>query len=188
MHEVSDFKKGLKILIDGQPFKVVDFQHVKPGKGNQFTRTKLQNILTGTNLERTFRSGEKFEVPDVEIKEMNYLYTDDTGFNFMDMESFEQISMNENEVSSAAQFLIENLKVSILFFNERAVAVEVPKTVNLRVAETDPGLKGNTVQGGTKPAKLETGLIVTVPLHINVGDLLKIDTTEASYSERVNES
>lgn len=186
MHDLSNFKKGLKVMVDGQPYKVVDFQHVKPGKGNQFTRTKLQNLLTGANLERTFKSGEKFEVPDVEYKEMNFLYKDDTGFNFMEMETFEQIAMNENEVGEAAQYLTENLKVNIMFYNERAVSIELPKTVNLKVVQTDPGIKGNTVQGGTKPATLETGLVVMVPLHIAEGDTLKVDTTEGSYNERVN--
>ena len=186
MYGTSDFKKGLKVLIDNQPYSIVDFQHVKPGKGNQFTRTKLKNLLTGSNLEKTFKSGEKFGVPDVMTKDCSFLYQDDVGFHFMDKENYEQHMMNEKDVSDAANFLIENLDVSVIFFNERAIGVDLPNTVVLKVAETDPGVKGNTVTGGSKPAKMETGLTVQVPLHISEGDSLKIDTREGHYIERVN--
>jgi elongation factor P len=187
MYDTSDFKKGLKLLIDGSPYTVVDFQHVKPGKGNQFTRTKLRNLLTGSNLERTFKSGEKFEVPNVETKEMTFLYKDDSGYNFMDQTNFEQILMNAEEIGENTNYLTENLIVMILLFNEKPVAVEVPKAVNLRVAQTDPGVKGDRVTGATKPATLESGLVTNVPLHINEGDLLRIDTTSGAYVERVNQ-
>lgn len=186
MHETSDFKKGLKIMVEGSPYSVVDFQHVKPGKGNQFTRTKLKNLLTGQNLERTFKSGEKFEIPDVMTRDTNFLFKDDNGFTFMDKENYEQYVMNETDVGSAKDFLTENMEATVMFYNDRAVAVDIPNAVNLRVVQTDPGHKGNTVQGGTKPATLETGLVVMVPLHISEGDLLKIDTTDGTYSERVN--
>ena len=186
MYETSDFKKGLKLLIEGQPWAIVDFQHVKPGKGNQFSRTKLRNLLTGQNLERTFKSGEKFEVPNVETKEMAYLYKDDGGYNFMDQSNYEQLCINETEIGDAKNYLTENLMVTILFFNEKAVGVEVPKAVNLKVAYTEPGIKGDRVTGATKPATLETGLVVNVPLHINEGDLLRVDTSSAAYVERVN--
>lgn len=187
MYELSDFKKGLKVLLeDNYPYTVIDFQHVKPGKGNQFTRCKLRNLVTGQNLEKTFKSGEKFGVPDVVNREMTYLYKDDNGFNFMDQSNYEQLSLHEHEVGESSNFLVENLVVSILFFNERAISVEVPKAVNMRVTKTDPGLKGNTVTGGTKQAVLETGLVVNVPLHINEGDLLRIDTSTNEYVERVN--
>jgi elongation factor P len=187
MHETSDFKKGLKLLLeDNMPYTIVDFQHVKPGKGNQFTRTKLRNLITGQLLEKTYKSGEKFGVPNVENKEMTFLYLDDNGFNFMDQSSFEQICMHSNEVSEAANYLTENLVVNILFFNERAISVEVPKAVHLKVVQTDPGVRGNTVTGGSKPAKLETGLVVTVPLHINEGDVLRVDTSTGDYVERVS--
>lgn len=186
MLETADFKKGLKILVDGQPYTVVDFQHVKPGKGNQFSRTKLRNLLTGQQLERTFKSGEKFGVPDVMNREMGFLYKDDSGYTFMDKENYEQITMDEATVGESRFYLIENLEVVILFYNDRPVSVDVPKSVNLRVAQTDPGLKGDTVTGGTKPATLETGLVVKVPLHINEGDLLRIDTTTGEYGSRVN--
>lgn len=187
MYETADFKKGLKVLMDDNyPYAIVDFQHVKPGKGNQFTRTKLRNLVTGQLLEKTFKSGEKFGVPNVENKEMTFLYLDDNGFNFMDQTSFEQICMHRNEVGETSNYLIENLVVNILFFNERAITVEVPKAVHLKVVQTDPGLKGNTVTGGSKPATLETGLVVTVPLHINEGDVLRVDTTTGDYVERVS--
>jgi elongation factor P len=187
MYETSDFKKGLKIMVEGKPYVIVDFQHVKPGKGNQFTRTKMRNLLTGQNLESTFKSGEKFEIPNVETKEMSFLYKDDTGYNFMSQETFEQIAMSEEDLGESKYYLTENLKVMVLFYNEKAVAADVPKAVNLTVAQTDPGIKGDRVTGATKPAVMETGLSVNVPLHINEGDVLRIDTTEGVYVERVSQ-
>jgi elongation factor P len=187
MYENADFKKGLKLMVEGSPYQILDFQHVKPGKGNQFTRTKLRNLLTGQLLERTFKSGERFEVPDVINREMNFLYKDDNGYTFMDQVSYEQVTVTENEIGDAKNFLIENLPVVILFYNERPVSCDVPKAVNLRVAKTDPGLKGDTVSGSTKPATLETGLVVKVPLHISEGDLLRVDSTTGDYVARVNE-
>lgn len=186
MYENADFKKGLKIMCEGQPYTILDFQHVKPGKGNQFTRTKMRNLLTGQLLERTFKSGERFEVPDVVNKEMSFLYKDDNGYNFMDKESYEQITMTDSDIGDTKLFLTENLECVILFYNERPVSVDVPKAVHLKVVETDPGFKGDTVSGATKPAKLETGLVVKVPLHINEGDTLRIDTETGDYVERVN--
>lgn len=188
MYETADFKKGLKIMVDGAPYVIVDFQHVKPGKGNQFSRTKMRALLTGQNLERTFKSGEKFEVPNVENVEMTFLYKDDNGYNFMNQKNYEQMSMMEHEVGEAANYLIENLVVNILLYNEKAVLVDVPKAVNMKVAFTEPGIKGDRVTGATKQAKMETGLMVNVPLHINEGDLLRIDTTEGgAYVERVSQ-
>lgn len=187
MYDTADFKKGLRIMMEGNPFIIVDFQHVKPGKGNQFTRTKLRNLLTGQNREVTFKSGEKFEVPNVEMKEMTFLYRDENGFNFMDQSSYEQILMMPSEVGDSANYLTENLQVVIMIYNERPVAVDVPKAVNLRVTQTDPGIKGDRVTGGTKPATLETGLVVQVPLHMSEGDLLRIDTSSGEYVERVNQ-
>jgi elongation factor P len=187
MHETSDFKKGLKILIDGEPYAVVDFQHVKPGKGNQFTRTKLKNLLNGSNLERTFKSGEKFGVPDILYRDMNFLYKDESGFNFMDQSNYDQMSLSAEVVGEGANYLIENLPVKICFFNDRAVGIEFPKSVNLKVVRTEPGFKGNTVNNTFKPATLETGHTVHVPLHINEGDLLKVNTTDGAYVERVSQ-
>lgn len=186
MYSTSDFKKGLKLLIDNQPYSIVDFQHVKPGKGNQFTRTKLKNMLTGSNLEKTFKSGEKFEVPDVMTRDCTFLYSDESGYNFMDKENYDQHTIHEDEIGENKNYLIENLEVTVMFFNDRAIGIDCPNTVKLKVTQTDPGLKGNTVTGGTKPATLETGLVVNVPLHINEGDTLKIDTRTGEYMERSN--
>jgi elongation factor P len=186
MYENADFKKGLKIMCEGAPYQILDFQHVKPGKGNQFTRTKMRNLLTGQQLERTFKSGERFEVPNVENKEMQFLYKDDSGWNFMDQSNYEQLTMNATEVGDAANYLTENLTVTIMIYNDRPVSVDVPKAVNLKVAKADPGIKGDRVTGATKPATMETGLVVGVPLHINEGDLLRIDTSTGDYVERVN--
>lgn len=186
MYSTSDFKKGLKVLLEGQPYSIVDFQHVKPGKGNQFTRTKLKNMLTGSNLEKTFKSGEKFEVPDVATRDCQFLYKDETGFNFMDKENYSQIAMHEDDLGDNKFYLIENLEVTVIFFNDRAIGIDCPTTVKLKVTETDPGHKGNTVTGAFKPATLETGLVVHVPLHINIGDTLKVDTRTGEYIERSN--
>lgn len=187
MYETADFRKGLKLMVEGHPYVIVDFQHVKPGKGNQFSRTKMRSLLTGQNLERTFKSGEKFEVPDVENLEMTFLYKDDNGYNFMNQTSFEQISMMDHEIGEAKYYLCENLVVNITMYKGKAVVVDVPKAVNLKVAQTDPGIKGDRVTGATKPATMESGLVVGVPLHINEGDVLRIDTTTGDYVERVSQ-
>lgn len=186
MYSTSDFKKGLKILLDGQPYSIVDFQHVKPGKGNQFTRTKLKNMITGTNLEKTYKSGEKFEVPDVMTKDCTYLYKEEAGYVFMEKENFEQHVMHEDAVGDTKNYLTENLEVTILFFNGRAIGVDAPNSVYLHVIQTDPGFKGNTVTGTFKPATLETGYVVQVPLHVAEGDRLKIDSRTGEYIERAN--
>ena len=152
----------------------------------QFTRTKLKHLLNGSNLERTFKSGEKFGIPDVVFKEMNFLYKDESGFNLMDQSSYEQVSLNADLVGDSANYLTENLPVKVVFYNDRAVVIEVPKSVNMKVMQTDPGFKGNTVNNTYKQATMETGYIVQVPLHIAEGDLLKINTTDGAYVERVN--
>ncbi|MBC7421336.1 MAG: elongation factor P [Bdellovibrio sp.] len=187
MYETGDFKKGLKMMVEGQPFVIVDFQHVKPGKGNQFSRTKMRNLLTGQNLERTFKSGEKFEIPNVENVEMTFLYKDENGYNFMNQTNYEQLSMMDHEMGDSKNYLIENLVVTITMYNEKPVVVDVPKAVNMKVAQTDPGVKGDRVTGATKHATMETGLVVNVPLHIAEGDLLRIDTESGDYVERVNQ-
>lgn len=187
MYETADFKKGLKLMVDGSPYVIVDFQHVKPGKGNQFSRTKMRNMLTGQNLERTFKSGEKFDIPNVENIEMTFLYKDDNGYNFMNQVNYEQLCMMEHEVGDSKNYLSENLVVTITMYNERPVVVDVPNAVNIKVAQTDPGIKGDRVTGATKPATMETGLVVNVPLHISEGDLLRIDTESGNYVERVNQ-
>jgi elongation factor P len=186
MYQLSDFKKGMKIMVEGQPFVITDFQHVKPGKGNQFTRCKARNLLTGQNREWTFKQGEKFEVPDISTQDMQFLYKDDNGYAFMNQTNYEQISLNDEDVGEAKNYLIENLDCVIVFFNGKAIGVDVPNAVNLKVAKTDPNFKGNTVTGATKPATLETGYVVHVPMHISEGDLLRVDTRTGEYVERVN--
>ena len=186
MIQLSDFKRGMKILFEDAPFTVVDFQHVKPGKGNQFTRARLRNLITGQNREMTFKQGEKFGVPDLNTQEMQFLYKDDSGYNFMNQSSYEQIALNEDDVGDAKNYLIENLECVIMSFNGKSIGVDVPNAVNLKVAKTDPNFKGNTVTGATKPATLETGYTVQVPMHINEGDVLRVDTRTGEYVERVN--
>ena len=186
VYEVSDFRKGLKVEIEGVPWVIVDFQHVKPGKGNAFTRTKLRNLMTGANLEKTFKSGEKFNVPDVIQKEMQFLYKDENGFNFMDTANYEQLQLQPENVGAAANYLIENLTIFILFFNGKAIGLDLPNSVVLKIVETDPGVRGNTVSGGSKVAKLETGASVQVPLHLKEGDLIKVDTRTDQYIQKMN--
>lgn len=184
MYSTSEFRKGLKIEIDGVPYEIVDFQHVKPGKGNQFTRTRLRNLLQHTTLDRTFKSGEKVGRPDMVERTMQFLFSDDTGYTFMDTESYEQIAIPASDMGDSARFLKENMECSVLFYNNRAIAVDLPNTVILKVVQTDPGVRGDTATGGSKPATLETGAVVNVPLFVNEGESLKIDTRTGAYIER----
>ncbi len=186
MYGTSDFKKGLKILLKGEPYVILNFQHVKPGKGNQFTRTKLKNLLTQTNLELTIRSGEKFAVPDIVYKALSYVYKDADAFYFMDKESYETLPILPSVIGDAQYYLIESLEVTACCFNDKIISIETPKSLVLSVAKTEPGLKGNTVSNTTKSATMETGLVVQVPLHIAEGDKLKINTIDGSYIERNN--
>jgi elongation factor P len=186
MYQLSDFKRGMKIMVEEQPYAIVDFQHVKPGKGNQFTRTKLRNLLTGSNLERTFKSGEKFDVPDINTQDMTFLYKDESGYNFMNQTNYEQICINEVDVGEAKNYLTENLQCVVMNYNGKPIGIDCPNSVALKVVRTDPNFKGNTVSGATKPAILETGFSVNVPMHISEGDMLKVDTRTGEYVERVN--
>ena len=186
MITTSDFKKGKKLLYEGIPYMVLDFVHVKPGKGGAFVRTKMKNIFTGLTREETFRSGEKFESPNLEYKEMQYLYDQNNLYIFMDMESFEQFSFNQQQIESAKDFLKEQEMYTIMFFEEKAISVAPPMFMNLTVADTTPGVKGNTASGGgSKPVTLETGLVLHAPLFIEVGDVIKIDSRTVEYIERV---
>jgi elongation factor P len=186
MYDTSDIRKGLKVLMDGSPFTVVEFQFVKPGKGAAFTRTKFKNLLTGAVIEKNIRSGEKLEPANVEEKEMQYLYKEGDDFVFMDPSSYEQVTIAAEIIGDDHDLMKDNLNVSVLFFNERAVGVTLPNFVLLRVTGTETGAVGNTAAGNvTKPAVLETGATVQVPLFINEGDLLKVDTREKAYVERV---
>ena len=185
MYSTAEFKKGLKIEIDGVPYTIVDFQHVKPGKGGAFVRTKLKNLLNGRVVDQTFRSGEKVEKPDLVERDMQYLYRDGDSFCMMDNETYEQIMLTEAQVGESRLYLTENLDIKILFFNQEPIGVDVPLFVELEVAETEPGVKGDTAAGGTKPATLESGVTVQVPLFINEGDRIKVDTRTGTYIERV---
>lgn len=186
MYQTTDMRNGLKIEIDGKLYEIVNYQHVNPGKGSAFVRTKLKNLETGQVLERTFKAGvDTVGKPDVEDREMEYLYDDPDGYNFMDQRSYETIHLSKDQVGESALFLQEGIKVQILYHNERPISIELPNFVNLVVTETDPGLKGDTAQGGTKRAVLSTGLAVNVPLFIEEGEKLKIDTRSSEYVERV---
>jgi len=184
MLPTTEFRKGLKLMIEGSPCVIIDFQHVKPGKGSAFVRTKWRNLLTGNVNERNFRSGDKFEKPDLEEKTMQYLYSEGENYYFMDTTSYEQTFVVKDALGDAVNYLIENMEAAILFFEGRVIGVELPNTVALKVTRCDPGMKGDTVSGATKPAELETGYSVNVPLFINEGDLLKIDTRTGAYLER----
>ncbi len=179
----AEFRKGLKIQLDGTPYTIVEFQHVKPGKGGAFVRTKLKHLRLGTVVDRTFRSGEKFELVDFEQKPMQFLYRDDL-FHFMSLETYEQIALSREQVGEAADYLKENMEVELLYINGEPSGVELPTFAELRVVKTDPGLRGDTASGGSKPATLETGAVVSVPLFINEGDILKVDTRTGAYIER----
>lgn len=183
--DTSEFRKGLKIEVDGEPFEIVEFQHVKPGKGSAFVRTSIKSLLTGRVLQPTFKSGDKVGRPDIEEKEMQYLYKQAEDYYFMDTRSYEQTFLNEGVLGEQKSFLKENVNVSILFYNGKPIGVSLPNSVDLRVVKCDPGVRGDTVSGALKPAVLETGYQVQVPLFINEGDILKIDTRDGKYLTRV---
>ncbi len=186
MYSTADFKKGLKIEFNGEPYEIVDFQHVKMGRGGAIVRTKMKNLKTGYITENTFRSGEKVGKPNLEEKEMQFLYKSDNDYIFMDNETYEQFSISETLIGDSKDYLLENMNVRILFFEGRPIGIELPTFVEIKVVETVPGIKGDTVSGGSKPAKLETGATIQVPLFINEGDIIKIDTRTGTYIERVN--
>jgi elongation factor P len=185
MYDTSDIRKGLKIMLDGAPYTVVEFQFVKPGKGAAFTRTKMKNLLTGGVIERNLRSGEKLAPADVETKQMQYLYKDADSFVFMDTTTYDQVQIPSETIGDQSDFMPENINVEVLFFNGRAVDVTLPNFIEQKVTETEPGFRGDTSTGATKPAKIGTGATINVPLFIAVGDVIKIDTRTGEYLERV---
>ena len=185
MIAAGDFRKGVTIEVDGQVFTVVDFMHVKPGKGAAFVRTKLKNVMTGAVIEKTFSPTEKFEEAVIERREMQYLYNDGELYYFMDTETYEQIPLNYDKVEDAIKYIKENMIVTVKFYKGEAFSVESPTFVELEVVETEPGFRGDTATGGSKPATVETGAVIQVPLFINVGDKIKIDTRTGEYLERV---
>lgn len=188
MYSTADFRTGLKIELDGKPFIIVEFLHVKPGKGGAFVRTKLKNMITGQVLEKTFRAGEKVSQPNIQEKEMQYLYQDKGEFCFMDTESFDQIFLTAEQLKDNRLFLKENTNINVLIYNDKIVDVELPNFIELTIAQTEPGIKGNTVSGGSKPAILESGGIIQVPLFLNIGDTVRIDTRSKEYIERVGQA
>jgi elongation factor P len=180
-----DFRNGVRLMVEGDPFYIVEFQHVKPGKGGAFVRTKLKSYLTGNLLDRTFRSGERFEEPKLDEREMQFLYATDDDYTFMDNESYEQLTFAKQQLGENADLIKENMIVKILVYEHRPIDVELPNFIELKVVDADPGVRGDTASGGTKPATVETGAIIKVPLYLEVGTVIKIDTRTRSYVERV---
>ena len=184
MISTSDFRTGVTIEIDGGVWQVVEFQHVKPGKGAAFVRAKIKNVQTGAVIERTFNPGEKLPRARLDKQNMQYLYESDNTYNFMNNETYEQIAMTAEQLGDALKFLKENMDIAVVFFQGNVIGVELPISVELKVVETDPGIKGDTATGGSKLAVLETGHTVRVPLFIEVDEVLRIDTRTGDYMER----
>lgn len=187
MISTSEFKKGLKIEYKGEPYEIIDFQHVKMQQRAPIVRTKIKNLKTGRVLEENFPAGEKFEKPELEEKQMQYLYSQGDSYVFMDMESYEQIAIPAEKIGDALYYIKEEMIVDVIYYKGEPLLIQPPMFVELRVVETEPAFKGDTASGGTKPAKLETGLTVKVPFHIQTGDLLKIDTRTGEYIEKIKE-
>jgi len=181
----SDFRKGAKIEYKGAPHEIVDFQHHKMGRGGAIVRTKLKNLKTGSIFDDSFKGGEKFESPNLEEKSMQYLYKEDDLYYFMDNETYEQIPLTTEHLGDAKKFLVDNMVAKMLFYSGEPLTVEVPMFVELAITKTDPGFKGDTASGGSKPAVLESGVTVKVPFHLSEGDIIKIDTRTSEYIERV---
>lgn len=185
MISVNDFRTGLTIELEGDVWAVVEFMHVKPGKGSAFVRSKLKNMRTGSVVERTFRAGEKVPRGRVERRQMQYLYAEGDSFVFMDVENYEQMTLSREQIGAGIKWMKDDMTMAVMTFQGNVIGVEPPNFVELEVVETDPGIRGDTASGGGKPAKLETGAVVNVPLFINVGDRIRVDTRSESYMERV---
>ena len=185
--ETQDFHKNLKIEIDGEPYVVVDCQHVKPGKGVGYVKAKIKSLTTGKTLNETFRSGDTVDTPLLESKEMEYLYKDEQHYVFMDQETYEQVRLSEEAVEAALDYLKDNLEVEVLFHEGTPIQVEMPTFVDLEITQAPPGVKGNTAQGGMKRVTLETGAEVEAPLYLERGETIRIDTRTGEFVERVNE-
>jgi elongation factor P len=181
----TEFRTGLKIEIDGEPYVIVDFQHVKPGKGGAFVRTKIKSLRSGNVIDRTYRAGEKLDVPELEEKTMQYLYAADKDRVFMDTTSYEQVSLSELQLGDSINYLKENMEIKVLYHKGSPINIEVPMFVELAIARTDPGVRGDTASGGSKPATLETGAVIKVPFYLNEGDVVKVDTRTGTFIERV---
>ena len=184
--DTSDIRKGLKMMVDDQPYLVVDFQFVKPGKGQPFTRVKVKNLATGSVLERTYKSGEKIEQADVEERTLQYIYPEGGDFVFMDAATGEQITVTGDKVGDSSRWLSDGMNVEITLFKGLPIGIDVGAHVVLQIVASDPGVKGDTASGATKPATLSTGATVNVPLFVSEGEWVKVDTTDGKYLERVN--
>ena len=184
MYSTTDFRKGLKIEIEGIPFEIIEFQHFKPGKGGAMVRTKLRNILNGRVQDKTFRSGEKVEKPDMETRDMQFLYREGEQLFFMDMTTYEQLHMEEESTGGKAGFLKDAQECRVLLYNGKPLDIDIPVSLVLEVTDTEPGAKGDTVSNVTKPAKLETGITIQVPIFVNIGDRVKVDTRTKEYLGR----
>jgi len=185
MYSTTDFRKGLKIEIGGEPYLIIDFQHVKPGKGGAFVRTRLKSLVTGNVIDQTFRSGERVGKPDLEEREMQFLYQSGGEFHFMDTNTYEQLFLTADQLGENKDFLKENMVIKALFHNKRPIGIEVPMFVELRVVQSEPGVRGNTATGATKAATLESGAVIQVPLFVEEGDVVRIDTRTREYVTRV---
>mgnify|MGYP000855652664 CR=1 FL=1 len=184
MYSTTDFRKGLKIEIDGTPFEIIEFQHFKPGKGGAMVRTKLRNILNGRVLDNTFRSGEKVERPNLESRDMQFLYHEGEQLVFMDMTTYDQMHMDAEATDGKANYLKDGQECRVLLYNEKPLDIEIPASLVLEVTETEPGAKGDTESNVTKPATLETGIVIQVPIFVNIGDRVKVDTRTNGYLGR----
>jgi len=181
----GDFRKGITVEIDGQVWSIADFQHVKPGKGAAFVRTRLKNVMTGSVLERTFSPTDKYPKAHIETKEMQYLYNDGELYYFMDVENYEQLPLNHEQVEDAINYIVENDNVTVRFYKGSPFSVQAANFVVLTITECEPGVRGDTATGATKPATLETGLKINVPLFVNEGEKVRVDTRTGEYMERV---
>ena len=183
--ETNQFHKGLKIEYDGEIWEIIEYKHSKMAQRSAVMKTKLRNVVTGAVQEKNFRSGDSFRVPDTERRAMQFLYKDEIGYHFMDLETYEQNTLSSAQVGEVASFIKEQQEVNVLYFNGEPMGVELPTAVELEVSDTEPGMRGDTVTGATKPAKLETGATIQVPLFIDVGDIIKVDTRSGEYLERM---
>ena len=186
MISVNEFKNGLTIQYNNDLWRIVEFQHVKPGKGSAFVRSKLKSLRTGAVQENTFRSTAKVETADIQTKSMQYLYNDGSSYVFMDTSTYDQLAIPNEQISDESKYLLENMVVNVIMHDGETLGIQLPNTVDLKVAKTEPNIKGDTSSGGGKPATMETGLVVNVPFFINEGDVLTINTTDGTYVSRAN--
>lgn len=185
-YSMSDLKKGLKIELDGIPYKIVEYQHVKPGKGAAFVRVKIKSFINGKVLEKTFHAGDKCESPNLEEKSMQYLYDDGEFCQFMDTQTYEQVGILDEDVGESKKWMLDGMMVDVLFHNSKAIGVEVPQVVELKIIETAPNFRGDTQGSNRKPATLETGAVVYIPFHVLEGEVIRVDTSRGEYLERAN--